>query len=65
MKIKYTYTSFIPYEPLEDGTPNFHHVENMVISGESSLQSFLDGISSNSKIGNISNLTYSILNKEK
>lgn len=60
MKIKYSYTSNVPYEPLENGHPNFHHIDSMEITGEHSIQEFLQSLSKNSRIGTITNLEYSI-----
>lgn len=63
--IKYSYTSYVPYKPLEDGTPAWHHDEYIIISGTDPMSIFLNSIADNSKIGSILNLSWEIVENIK
>ena len=59
--IKYLYTSIVPYQDLDDGTPNWHHNDALNIKGEAPLSKFLDNVKRNSAIGTIKLLEYEII----
>lgn len=62
IKVKYKFTSIIPYRDLEDGTPDFHHTSAMTIShNNSNLKDLLYVLSSNSKIGQIVDFEFELL----
>lgn len=63
--IKFSYTSYVPYQPLEDGSPAWHHNEYIIISGVDLMSLFLNNLEANSKIGSILNLSWEVVENMK
>jgi hypothetical protein len=66
IRVKYTYTLITPYKDLEDGTPDFHHTPVVTVTNTNGkLKDLLECLSHNSKLGQIIDIDYEILEPEK
>jgi hypothetical protein len=62
--VKYSFTILEEYQDLEDGTPNFHYCPAVTVSGEGTMEKFLNSMQSNSKVRGLSivDIDYEIIN---
>lgn len=61
IRVKYKYTTLLPYKETEDDENSEYKVAATISNDNGSLMHLLDSLSYNSKIGEIVNLDYEIL----
>jgi hypothetical protein len=62
--VKYSFVILEKYQDLEDGTPNFHYNPAVKVSGEGTIEKFLNAMKNNSKIKGLSivDIDFEIIN---
>ena len=62
--VKYSFVILEEYQDLEGGTPNFHYNPAVKVSGEGTIEKFLNAMKNNSKIKGLSivDIDFEIIN---